>query len=905
MVNGLRTVWSRVRSLGKSREVKREIDEELRFHLEMRAAEKVEEGLTLAEADRAARRRFGNFQSIREECRSIRGASLGETVLQDVHFGLRMLRKQPGFTTVAVLTLALGIGANTAIFSVINGVLLRPLPYPDPDRLVTLWERDPARGVEEQRVSGPNYLDWRQQNTVLSDMAVSPGWSGSEEFNIVLQDLTVKVPGSYTSASLFSALGMKPLLGRPLLLEEDRKGADRVAVLGYGLWQRYFGGESNVIGRTLTVDTYGRREYTIVGVMPPGFGSPARCELWLPLGWMGVTLDERRSAHWHNVIARLKPRVSVAQAQTELSAIQARIKAAHAGEVISSEVAVVPLLDQALGRNMRRALLVLWSAVAVVLLIACANVANLLLARAATRQKEIALRAALGAGRGRVVRQLLVESLLLALIGGGLGVLFAWWALHLFIAGALPNLPRLDEVSLDLTALAFTLGISLITGVLFGLAPAWQFWRPDLNEALKESTRAASAGIAAGRTRNALIVAEVAFSLVLLTGAGLMIQSFARMWRAERGFRPEHLLTVQLDFSVSGFTTWVQPTATRPQVPLNELIGRLRALPGVQALGAGSRLLRRENLPPTEVISIFGRPALKPEEQPAAEFKGVTPDWVRALGARLVRGRDVAEADTLKAPGAVLVNETLVRRYFPNEDPIGKYLKMGVNQPPLGATNNRGIPEWSQIVGVVSDVKSLNPHPEVVPEAYQSYWQWPMQSPTMLLRATGDPLALAAAIRRETKAVIPNLPSPIIRTMDDLLLETVAQTRIQSALLTLFAAIALLLAAVGLYGVLAYTVAQRTHEIGVRMALGAQKRNVLSLVIGQGMRLVLIGVGVGLVAALALTRVMRSLLYEVETTDPLTFIAGALLLVVTAFLSCWLPARRAARIEPMVALRYE
>jgi len=825
--------------------------------------------------------------------------------MNDLKFAFRQLLKNPGFTAVAVLTLALGIGANTAIFSIINGVLLKPLPYPKPDQLVTLWERSPQRGVEQERVSGPNYLDWREQNSVLSEMAVSPGWQGSEEFNIVLRDSTAKVPGSYTSASLFNTLGTQPLLGRTFLPEEDRRGGNRVAVLGHGLWQRYFAGDSNIIGQTLTVDTYGRREYTIVGVMPPGFGVPGRCELWLPLGWMGVTLDERRSAHWHNVIARLKPGVTLAQARSQLNAIQARIKQAHPAETIGPEVAVVPLLHQALGRNMHTALLVLWGVVAGVLLIACANVANLMLARAASRQKEIALRLALGAGRWRVMRQLLIESVVLAVIGGGLGLLLGWWGLQLFVAVGPGNIPRLNEVTLDGTALGFTLGISVLTGVLFGLAPAWQFSRPDLNEALKEGSRGASVGTAAGRTRSVLVVAEVALSLVLLVGAGLMLQSFARMLRAERGFRPEHLLTAELDFSVSGFTTWVRPTATRPQVPLRELIERLRALPGVQAVGAGSRLLRRENLPPNEAVAIFGRPTLKPEEQPKAEFKGITPDWLRALGARVLRGRDSTEADTEKAPGVVLINGTMARRYFSNEDPIGQRLKMGSSQPPLNATNVWGQLEWSEIVGVVSDVKSLHPQPETVPEIYQSYWQWPMQNPTILLRTTGDPPMLAEAIRRETKAIIPNLPPPLIRAMDELLSETVAQPRLQTGLLSLFAGIALALAAVGLYGVLAYVVTQRTREIGVRMALGAQKRDVLSLVIGQGMRLALTGVVVGVLVALALTRVLRSLLYEVKPTEPLMFVAVSLLLVTIALIACWLPARRAARVHPMEALRCE
>jgi len=384
-----------------------------------------------------------------------------------------------------------------------------------------------------------------------------------------------------------------------------------------------------------------------------------------------------------------------------------------------------------------------------------------------------------------------------------------------------------------------------------------------------------------------------------------MLQSLARMLHADRGFEPEHLVTAELDFSVSGFTTWVRPTSTRPQVPLQQLIERLRALPGVQAAGAGSRLLRRENRPPGDPVAIFGRAALRPEEQPKAEFKGITPEWVRALGGRVLRGRDLSENDVLEAPGAVLVNDTFARRYFPNEDPIGQRIKMGGNQPPLGATNVWGLPEWSIIVGVIRDVKSLHPQPEVVPEVYQSYWQYPMQSPTLLLRTTGDPSALAHVIRTETKAVIPNLPAPSIRTMDSLLSETVAQPRLQTGLLSLFAGLALLLAAVGLYGVLAYAVAQRTHEIGVRIALGAQKRNVFSLVIGQGMKLALAGVTAGVLLALAVTRVLNSLLYDIKPTDPLTFVAVSLLLVVIALLACWLPARRAASVHPTEALRYE
>jgi len=826
-------------------------------------------------------------------------------MINDVTVALRQWRKNPGFTAVAVLTLALAIGANTAIFSVIRSVLLKPLPYPQPDRLVTLWERNPERGIEQERVSGPNYLNWRQQNTLFSELSVSPGWDGVETFNLVTGDSTIKVRASYASASLFATLGVSPLLGRALLPEEDQREGNRAAVLGYSLWQEQFAGNSNIIGQTLTLDTYGRRDYTIVGVMPPGFGSPGRCELWLPLGWMGVRLDERRSAHWHNVIGRLKPGVTLQRARAEMSAIQRRLKDAYPGETIGSEVSIVSLLNQALGRDMRRALLVLWAVVGGVLVIACANVANLLLVRSTSREKEMAVRLALGAGFWRVVRQLLVESVVLALAGGLVGVLLGWWALRIFVSLGPANIPRLSEASLDPAVLFFTAAVSCLTGVLFGLAPCWHFSRPDFNQSLKEGSRGASAGLGASRVRNLLIVWEVALSILLLAAAGLMIQSFARILRTDRGFEPEHLLTAELDFSVSGFTTWVQPTATRPQVPLFRLLENLRALPGVQAVGAGSRLIRAENGPLSDSVAIFGRAASAPGDLPRAPFKGISPDWVRALGARVLYGRDFAETDTLNAPGVVLVNEAFARRYFPNESPVGQRIRMGSGDRPLNATNIWGLPEWSTIIGVVSDIKSLNVRPEAVPEVYQSYWQWPMQSPTVLVRAKGDPSVLAESIRRETRTLISSLPSPMIRTMDAILAEVVVQQKIQTGLIGLFAALALLLALVGLYGVLAYTTAQRTREIGLRIALGAQRYQVLSLILGCGMRLVVSGVCLGLLLAFMLTRVLRSLLYDVNPTDPRIFGLAGLLMCCTALVACLIPARRAASVNPMAALRYE
>jgi putative ABC transport system permease protein len=820
----------------------------------------------------------------------------------DLKFAIRQLLKNPGFTAVAVLTLALGIGANTALFSVVNGVLLRPLPFYQQERLVTLWESSPAQAIEQQAVSPPTLRDWQTQNRAFEEIAF---WTGPTDFNLVTQDGVEKVRASYPSSSLFRALRVAPKLGRGFLAEEDRPQGPQSAIISYKLWQQRFGGDPQTLGRSLTVDSYGRHTYTIVGVMPQGFQFPEDTELWLAAGWNGLPQD-RRSGHWLSTLARLKPGVTLAQARAEMNGIQAGIAREYANDQLGSEVSVMPLLRQTVGRNTRTALLVLWAVVAGVLLIACANVANLMLVRAATRQKEIALRVALGAGRWRVIRQLLMESILLALLGGATGALLGYWGVKLFVAASPTNIPRLTEVSVDGVALCFTLCAAVFTGVAFGLAPAWQASRPNLNQALKEGSAAASSGVSAGQTRSSLVVTEVALAALLLVGAGLMLQSFAKLVATNRGFRAEHVITADLDFSVSGFTTWVHPTDTRPQVRLSELLEHVRQLPGVQSAGVSYRFLRRDNSPPVNwPFEIFGRPPMSERQRPTAEHNAVSPGYFRALGIPLLRGRDFSEADTLESPGVALVNESFVQRFFPNQDPLGQHVT-GVSAPgALDAKDVYGLPVWYEIVGVVGDVKSLTAQPEPVPEVYRSYWQWPMQNPKLYVRATGDPATLTAAIRREAKAVIPNLPQPNIRLLTDYVGESIAQPRFQATLLTLFGALALLLAACGIYGVLAYTVAQRQREIGVRMALGAQPRDVLSLVIGQGLKLVLLGAGLGLVLALALVRLIQSLLYGVKPTDPKTFAGAALLLVAVALLACWLPARRASRIDPMEALRHE
>ena len=818
-----------------------------------------------------------------------------QTLWQDLRYGARTLLKQPGFTLIAVLTLALGIGANTAIFTVVNGVLLRPLPFDQPERLVRLWQSHPRRSVEQQLVTPPDLAEWRAQTHSFERIAY---WSGTGDFNLVNHEGSEKARCAYVSSDLFAVLRVRPHLGRVFVPEEDQEHGPLVALLAYEYWQRRFGADPQVLGRTLTVDTFGRRVYTIVGVLPPGLRFPNQTEVWLPVGWDG--LPRQRRGPWLSVLARLKDGVPPQQAQAELSTLQASLAQQFPESLSGSQAVVIPLLEQTLGRNLRLALLLLWGVVAGVLLIACANVANLLLARAAERQKEIAIRLALGGSRWRLLRQLLTESLLLALIGGGLGVLLARWSLKLLIAFNADQVPRLNETRLDGWSLGFTLLIACLTGLLFGLAPAWQTTKPDLNVALKDTGKGASGGLQRSRLRSLLVVIEVALSLILLVAVSLMLRSFAEMTRVNRGFEPEHLLTAKLDFSVSGFTTWVRATETRPQVTVRELLGRLQNQPGVQAVAAVSDKAGMS-------ITVEGRQTGHEEDYPRASFQCITPDYFHALGLPLLRGRPVSESDTLEAPRVAILSELMAKRLFGKADPLGKRIHPSRLNPGQVAEPDRytNVSNWTEIIGIAADVKSLNLDPQVETNVYVPYWQWPMQSPTLAVRTLGNPANLTAAIHSEVKALNKGLPAPKVQTMNERLAEVVAEPRFQTLLLSLFGLVTLVLVSAGIYGVVSYSVAQRTHEIGIRMALGAPPQAVLKLIIWQGMKLAAGGIALGLAGALLLTRLLKVLLFGVSVTDPVSFALAALLLASVVLLACYLPARRAARVDPLIALRHE
>src|SRR5262245_24674399 len=831
-----------------------------------------------------------------------------QTLWQDLRYGARMLWKKPGFTALAVIMLALGIGANTAIFSVVNATLLRPLPFPQPDRLALFWGSKPRTNMPQLPLSLPNFNDVRAQcQSCESLSAWTIGYS-----NLTQGKEPERVQYAIVTADFFATLGVHPLLGRAFRAEEDNPSHASAVLISHSLWSRRFGADPTLVGKSITLDGQPRE---VCGVLPAGFrfaSFPKETEVWLPFG-LDPFKDRKyaRGASALGAVARLKPGVTLRQTQTELDVISQRLEQAEPHFNTNWRLHAVALHEQASGK-LRRGLFVLLGAVAFLLLIACVNVANLQLARATTRRREIAIRVALGAGRFRIIRLLLVESLLLAGLGAIAGALLAWWGVDLFalIPYNAPNLftpytVSAEQIGVDGRVLGFTFLVSLLVGVLSGLAPALQLGQmgqaanTNLQTALKEGGAQAAQG--AGRWRGSLVAAEVALALLLLIGAGLMVRSFVRLQRIHPGFDPQNVLTCDLNLPES--------KCQRPQAAefYDRLLERVAALPGVSAAGAV------EYLPMTGMdrntgLFIEGRPIPAPSERIFAHQRVVTPDYFRALGMRLRQGRVFTAADNDKASRVAIINETMARRYWPSENPIGK--RAALDFEAMRFYPDRA-PDFDlalglrEIVGVVADVRHTGLAGETVPEFYAPLAQRPTRDMTLVVRTAADPAGTLSLVRREVYALDKDQPIANENTMSEWMAATVAQPRFNFLLLTVFAAVALALAGLGIYGVVAWTVAQRTQEIGIRMALGARAEDVFRLMVGQGLKPALLGVALGLFGAAALTRLMKTLLFEMSATDPLTFIAVALLLTFVALLACWIPARRETEVHPMLALKCE
>ncbi len=884
-----RRCYNFCRNLFRKQRADRDLDQEIRGYLELLAEEKAQSGMGRDEALRQARRELGGVEQIKENVRDVRVGVSMDNLLQDVRYGLRVLRRNPGFAATAVLTLALGIGSTAAIFSVVDAIVFKPLPFPNAGRLVRIRSVIAASG-DGGVASYPDFLDWRARTRAFDAMAVSR----TDGFNLIGPREPLHLQGAVVSAQLFSMLGAMPALGRGFLPAEDQPaaagGADPV-ILSYGLWQRQFGSDASVLGRTIRL---GDGPFTIVGVMPPAFQYPIQAE---PVElWTTVAVDARggadavttqRGAHYLDVAGALKRGVTLRQAQAELAAIAGALNQEHP-ENKARSVRVVPEIQGIVG-PIGTPLLVLLGAVGCVLLIACVNVANLLLARATGRRKEMAVRAALGAGRGRAVRQLFTESVSLGLLGGALGLALAVASLRLLVRLIPAEVPRLNSIGLDGRLLAFALLVSLAAGILFGLAPALRVSKIGVTASLKESGRGAgSGGKERSRTRDALVVSEVALAVVLLLASGLLIRSFQHLTQADPGFDRQNVLTLQLD-SPAG-----KPDSQVPAF-FRDAVAQIGALPGVRSASAVASLpLTGESL--RSSIELEGQPTPM-ASRPSAAFNAIEPNYFRTLGIALVAGRDFTEHDGTNSTPVAIVNRALAQRFFPNQNPIGRHVRPGISGP--------GEPPMREIVGVVGDVKQAGPGAAAAPEVYAPLAQIRISPMFIVVRTANDPQSIVAPARRQIASLDKTTPIYHVETLDRYFAQSVAVPRFVTLLLSGFAGLALLLASVGIYGVISYIAVQRTHEIGIRMALGAQRGAVLRMVVGKGMLPALAGLAIGIAGALRLTPLLSSLLYGVNPTDPLTFAAASLMLMGVALVACYIPARHAAKLDPMRSLRYE
>jgi putative ABC transport system permease protein len=800
-------------------------------------------------------------------------------VMRDARYALRMLVRTPGFSLVAILTFAVGIGINTAVFNVVNGVLLRPLPYPDFDRITLVWMDNRRQGIKEDIASYPNYIDWKTQSTSYQHMAAFFPLA----FSLTGAGEPERLQGVMVTANFFDVMGVQPMMGRLFTPENETPGKDGLVLISHGLWQRRFGGTQDVIGRTISL---GGRQHEIIGVMPPTLRFPDKAEFWVPLA---PDRDDReaRGSFWLPVIGRLKPRIPVAQAQAEMDGIGKRLEEAFPANR-GYGVYVVPLHRQLVG-NIERPLVILLAAVGFVLLIACANLANLMLGRTAARRKELAIRTALGAGRGRLMRQIVTETFVLALLGGAVGVVIAFWVTQLFITIGGDSIPRQDAITMDVRVLGFALLVATVAALLAGLAPAVQASRRKVVDHLREGAREGT-GAASRRTRNVLVAAEIALALVLLTGAGLLIRTLWSMQRVERGFNPRNVAMMTVSASGAAY-----PRGDEVRTFFARLLERVRALPGVESAATGTGVLQ-PLVTNSGVFSIEGKPLPPPEQLVEYPVESVSPGYFETVGMTLLRGRSFTDADHADAPRVIVINEALARHGWPGEDPIGRRMRAG---------GERSTAPWMTVIGIIKDAHRNDVTREIRPELYTCSLQATSRTQTLLVRTAGDADAIVTAVRREVQAIDPQLPLFGVTTLERELSLTLTQPRFQAVLLATFAAIALLLATIGIYGVTSHAVSQRTQEVGIRMAMGAARRDVLRLILVQHLRPALAGLVLGLIGAFALSRSLESLLFGVRATDPITFTVVGLALLVVAAAACWIPARRATRVDPLVALRTE
>jgi putative ABC transport system permease protein len=881
----LRALLFRLAGLFRKESRETELAAEMESHLQMHMDDNVRAGMSTAEARRLAMIKLGGLEQTKENYRDRRGLPLLETLLQDLRFGARLLRKSPGFTVVAVLTLALGIGANTAIFSLVNGVLLRPLPYRNPNRLTMIWEK--SRDGSPENVGYATYLDWKSQNKSFEEIAIYSSWQP-----VLQAGEPEQLGGLRVTSNYFRTLGIYPEIGRDFLPEEDVPNANKVVMLSHSLWQRKFNSDPNIVGKPINMNA---TQYIVAGVLPARYQSlmnqdprGGAVEIWRVLGYDVSQPWACRTCHHLVAIGRLRDGVAITQAKAEMDTISAELSKAYPKEYDDVGVILTPIREQLLGPA-STPLYILLGAVSFVLLVACANLANLLLARATHREREVAVRTALGATRGRIVRQLLAENCLLGLLGAAAGLIPAYWTPTVLAGIGAGDLLRLDQVHLDWRVLLFTVGVALLTSFAAGLAPGYRLSKNNMHDSLKEGTRG-SGTVANRRLRGLLIVSEVALSLTLLIGAGLLLRSLSRLLVVSPGFDPANVLSMQTSVLGQRFND----NAVVRQY-FADSVERLRALPGVQFAAAASQIPLAGNMDKYG-FHVEGKMHANPEEDPSAERYCITPGFLETMRIPLLRGRDISPADTATAPQVLLIGETTARRMWPGEDPIGKRVKLGgVDNP------------WWTVVGVTGDVHHVGLDADPDMQMYVPHQQWPFPDGLMVfvIRAASTPAAISSAAQQVIHSIDATQPISRIMPLESYVGLSVQGRRFALILIGAFAAIALALSVVGIYGVTAYSIAQRTREIGIRIALGARRGELLGLLLRQGMLLVVCGVIAGVIASLALTRLLATMLFDVQPTDPLTFASVVLLLVAVSAAACFLPARRAMRVDPMVALRYE